>query len=1440
VSLFRGVTVGTTLTLEKGKWSRDLKEARAELKAWSRSAEESGARVHKSWNRTASFFGTAFRRSMIAGGTAAALGIGMIVKAGTDFDKTMSTVKALTKTEADPLGFKALRDDAIKLGATTTFSAKQAAGGMVELGRSGFTTKQILQGMGGVLDAAAASGEDMASTAAIMTTTMYGFGLQAKNTTHIADVLAHAANDTQVSIADMGETFKYVSPIARVAGISLEQAAAMADIMAKAGIRASQAGTSMRMGLSQVALHGDLISDKAMGKIESISPALAKIWASAKPVPEKLKLMSTEFQRLDETGKLGAARVIFGANAMTGMLAVMDAGPAKVDKLTKSFHQVDGEAHKMGQTMRANVAGAWENFVGSLETVAITINDTFKGQVQKGLTSAAEGLGKLTLAMKGSGPTAKRVQTVIAGFGSMLAGIRDGLEEAGSAFVHSFQSASSFAGGAHDAAQGVHDFSAQIGDVAHTVLPVLGAVLGTTAGLLMGHKDLVLAIVAGYAAWKVAAEVGTVIDLVATKTRLAAVSYGQYTAAQIAAASAAQGVGVSTAMATAEMEAMTVAQKLSSAAQWGWNTAIAANPIGALATVVGIAVGGLMAWNAHTDNETSSADKAAAAERRRLDALKAIDEHNLASRSASFAYVDAIKKEREAVAAAEHAHRSYLKHQNPAHLKAWQTAQYEAARATAQREDAELRLRDAMKDREKDTTKLRKSIDESKAAYQTESAAVESTRRAQELYRQFLGTEPGFEKKRLARMATDALERAGIRGADLNDAKGTNAKLEAAMSDHVGKMTHANNDIANDQQRLKEAVGRAQGDIKLILKNTGSVKPEFREYTQGVIDNMHKAGLLTDAETAKVKARLEKGLDNAKPSMTNVADNFKTAIAKIFGGIKIPDITVPIKAIVNMVTGKGGPGGDGTIADMVAAQGGLGHVPKGVDPDVGRAVALGQQYGLSVGSMLRPGAITSTGNISDHSTGHAVDMDGSKSQMMAFARAADRLPGVKQVIYSPLGWARDGGPFTPIPASAGTVLKDHYSHVHVSMYQAGTMGVVPGMGDGDVVPALLEPGEGVINKRAVAAMGGPSAIRDINSAVPRFQRGTMGVVHVDGYTRADGTYVEGYDRQSPGTGNKKGKKGKSFAWHPPKIKQFHYTKKRRQQLDVSDREDTLDDAGERYDIQQDPKRQLNQAAGRLRRKIDAERTVEERLKTERDRIAQIKKQLHSGKLSAKTEAGLRKELETRRETVKDLTDQEQQLNADQADLADQIVDLQAQIAEQAHQDALNRPQSATQLKDAQLELAKAIAASTKTTEDDIKVVQDAIAQEAERQRLIQEALDNAATTDEEKAALISQMAASVNAVNSLNGELEDLTKVVTETVTNPDGTTSEVTVTNGTLAELTAQLAALAGSLDQAFRDENGNVFKRINIEKYEQTFTTPVAPSAAIDAFRFKLGLVG
>ncbi|HEY8355805.1 MAG TPA: phage tail tape measure protein, partial [Methylophilaceae bacterium] len=300
-------------------------------------------------------------------GIAGALGAAVATTA--DFDREMSRVRALSgATEAD---FQRLREAAIRLGADSVYSATEAAQGMSILAAAGFNTNQILDAMPGLLAAAAASGEDFASVADIMVSAMSGFGLQARDMSHIADVLAAAANASSISIRDLGYTFKYVAPVAKSAGQSLEMMAAAAAILGNAGIKADQAGTTLRMALIRLA---DPPKEAAKW-LQRLGVQVTDSSGRMRPLSDIIGQLNRAFRGLSQEQQIAAASAIFGAEAMSGMLTLIQAGPEQLNQLANSFRNANGAAQQMAEEMTNNLAGAWEEFKGALESMAINIGE---------------------------------------------------------------------------------------------------------------------------------------------------------------------------------------------------------------------------------------------------------------------------------------------------------------------------------------------------------------------------------------------------------------------------------------------------------------------------------------------------------------------------------------------------------------------------------------------------------------------------------------------------------------------------------------------------------------------------------------------------------------------------------------------------------------------------------------------------------------------------------------------------------------------------------------------------------------------------------------------------------------------------------------------------------------------------------------------------------
>ncbi|PZM65342.1 phage tail tape measure protein [Paenibacillus dendritiformis] len=294
-----------------------------------------------------------------------------------NFEQGMANVRAITGATEDE--FAALRREAKRLGETTVFSASEAADGMKYLGMAGWDTQSVLAGMPGLLNLAAAAGEDLARTADIVSDTMTGFRLSASQATHVADVFAYTATKSNTNVAMMGETMKYVAPVAESFGASIEETSAMIGIMANSGIKASQAGTSMRAGFLRMA------DPKARAEmsLDQLNVSFLDAQGNMKNINTIIGDLSVAFGKLTAADQLAAAQRIFGVESATAWLSVIKEGPEALNDFTEALKNSDGAAEKMAEIMNATTAGKIKLFLSEIEGIWIDFYD--------GL--AAEGVG---------------------------------------------------------------------------------------------------------------------------------------------------------------------------------------------------------------------------------------------------------------------------------------------------------------------------------------------------------------------------------------------------------------------------------------------------------------------------------------------------------------------------------------------------------------------------------------------------------------------------------------------------------------------------------------------------------------------------------------------------------------------------------------------------------------------------------------------------------------------------------------------------------------------------------------------------------------------------------------------------------------------------------------------------------------------------------------
>lgn len=407
---------------------------------------------------------------IVAGFTAA-------IKTTADFDGQMSRVEAITGATGDEMD--TMRKKAREMGAKTKFSATEAGEAMEYMGMAGWKTGDIVDGLDGIMNLAAASGEDLGTTSDIVTDAMTAFGLEAKSAGHFADVLAAASTNSNTNVGMLGESFKYVAPVAGAMGYSVEDTATALGLMANAGIKSSSAGTALRnvmtrmakptkeseaamsrLGLSLTNDNGEMKSfreimddmRKGFGQInmpvEDFNARVAELDAgledgtvSQKEYDKELEELIKQAYGAEGAEKARAAAMLAGKQGMSGLLAIVNASTEDYNKLTnaidtssESVEGYSGQAEKMAATMQDNLNGQLTILKSQLEELAISFGEIampavreFTGFLQKAVDflnnlspAQKEAIAKFAALAAAIGPVVLVGGKVVSGVGSMI------------------------------------------------------------------------------------------------------------------------------------------------------------------------------------------------------------------------------------------------------------------------------------------------------------------------------------------------------------------------------------------------------------------------------------------------------------------------------------------------------------------------------------------------------------------------------------------------------------------------------------------------------------------------------------------------------------------------------------------------------------------------------------------------------------------------------------------------------------------------------------------------------------------------------------------------------------------------------------------------------------------------------------------------------------
>lgn len=371
----------------------------AKLSSWGPKLQEIGRNM-QSIGRSMSLYVTA---PVVAG-------FGAAVKKSIDFDDSMRKVKATSGATSGE--FQQLRDKALEMGAKTKFSASQSAEALNYMALAGWDTKEMMTGIDGVMQLAAASGEDLGSVSDIVTDSLTAFGLKAKDSGHFADVLAQASSKANTDVRGLGEAFKYAAPVAGALGYTVEDTSIAIGLMSNAGIKGEKAGTALRTMFSNLAK-----PTKAMkNQMDELGISITDSQGNMLPMRDVMDQLRGKFKGLSKDQQASAAATIFGKEAMSGALAVINASDEDYKKLTKSIDNSAGASKRMADEMEGGIGGSIRRMKSAIESLAISIGDVLAPYIKRLAEWVANAATKLNEMPKGT-------QKVVVGLGLVAAAI---------------------------------------------------------------------------------------------------------------------------------------------------------------------------------------------------------------------------------------------------------------------------------------------------------------------------------------------------------------------------------------------------------------------------------------------------------------------------------------------------------------------------------------------------------------------------------------------------------------------------------------------------------------------------------------------------------------------------------------------------------------------------------------------------------------------------------------------------------------------------------------------------------------------------------------------------------------------------------------------------------------------------------------------------------
>lgn len=405
-------TLSAKITGDASKFQKAMQQAEASMQKLNQKFGSFGGALETLGGKMTSAGTKITALETAAGGAAVALGT-QAVKAGASFEAEMSKVSAISGSTGNDL--KALTDKAKEMGKKTKFSATESAEAFEYMAMAGWKTDDMLNGIEGIMNLAAASGEDLATTSDIVTDALTAFGLSASDSAEFSDVLAAASSNANTNVSMMGDTFKYVAPVAGALGYSVQDTAIAVGLMANSGIKASQAGTSLRAILSRLAKP----TDQVQTAMDELGISLTDSNGNMKSMRQVMEDMRNGFAGLTKDQQANYAATIGGQEAMSGLLAIVNASEEDFNKLTTAIDGSEGSCKNMANTMQKNLSGQFTILKSQIEGINIQIFEKMEPALLQ-VVQAVNGMISAFNAAKDAGGVGKGIEAAIKALDGMV------------------------------------------------------------------------------------------------------------------------------------------------------------------------------------------------------------------------------------------------------------------------------------------------------------------------------------------------------------------------------------------------------------------------------------------------------------------------------------------------------------------------------------------------------------------------------------------------------------------------------------------------------------------------------------------------------------------------------------------------------------------------------------------------------------------------------------------------------------------------------------------------------------------------------------------------------------------------------------------------------------------------------------------------------------